>query len=411
MDYNENIPKDVIYGDITAGGMGYTHLFVLQAQQKMNQILLAYRHNTTLKTMFQTTFQWAQQLAGTTTGIFETPDIELPQLSQELWIITLRQYLQQAHLTLHLPNLQGIAVQRTLDQSLMDIALNDVNIARLNIQRINRCRIYLRVSTISDITNARGNEVNPGIFYCLSISRRNSNHLWPYQIRPGPKHRQAWRKFLQTLCLPNTLTLLTQLGPWVTSSYKPHWKAYFDIDLRNILIKDDTQWNHYTTYTHHRRSWKILRHDTIPDTTPPSALHNIIPLDIIHMTEEYITVSPPLHEAPTIPRVLPIITWTNYLSTLCSWERRILQDIQVPIQDYWYQITQCTSPLIVVSDGSYFERKGSYSWIISNGTQVLQKGMGMVPGNPFFFFLYNLSLKSCLRTPIRRNRPGLLSNL
>ena len=81
MGYNSNMPKDVIYGDTTAGGLGYTHLFAMQGQQKLKLIFQAYRSLTPHTTITHITLQWAQHLSGLTYSIFEHPEIPIPQLS------------------------------------------------------------------------------------------------------------------------------------------------------------------------------------------------------------------------------------------------------------------------------------------------------------------------------------------
>ena len=70
----------------------------------------------------------------------------------------------------------------------MDIVSTNYNYTTEAIKRINRCRIYLRVTTLSDIVNARGNYIDHHAYRCTRQGRISTTTHWPYQIRPGPKH-------------------------------------------------------------------------------------------------------------------------------------------------------------------------------------------------------------------------------
>ena len=90
LGYNPNMPKALIYGAIHSGGLGFHHLTVIQALQKIKNILFVYRNDTPLKSILHTTFQWAKKVSGLSTNIFMHPEVKIPALKQERWIETLR---------------------------------------------------------------------------------------------------------------------------------------------------------------------------------------------------------------------------------------------------------------------------------------------------------------------------------
>ena len=183
LGYNENMPKDVIYGPTTTGGLGFHHLFSLQGLQKIKQILQAYRNNTPLRNILHTTFQWDQHVAGTSKSIFQDTGSSIPQLQNEKWILTLRHFLHQSNLQLHLPQLKLVKCQRNQDRVIMDLVTNTSQFTAQDIQFINRCRVYLRITTIADITNAQGTHITRNSYNCSTEARHKSPHHWPYQ--PG----------------------------------------------------------------------------------------------------------------------------------------------------------------------------------------------------------------------------------
>ena len=84
MGYNSNMPKAVIYGPTSAGGLGFQHLMVIQGVQKIKHILQAYRHHTPLIGIIHTTLQWAQHIAGIKESIFVDTTTPIPSLQKEL---------------------------------------------------------------------------------------------------------------------------------------------------------------------------------------------------------------------------------------------------------------------------------------------------------------------------------------
>ena len=70
MGFNNNMPKEVVYGSTQAGGIGIVPLFVVQSTQKVKHILQAYRHQTPLQQIMHITFQWAQRVAGISQPLF-----------------------------------------------------------------------------------------------------------------------------------------------------------------------------------------------------------------------------------------------------------------------------------------------------------------------------------------------------
>jgi len=178
-------------------------------------------------------------------SIFQDPSVAIPSLDSELWIMTLRQFLQQLRLQLILPQFITPKANRTNDQVLMDIILHSNQYMHTDKLHLNRCRLYLKAETISDLTNAAGTHLRSSSYFCMEEGVCNAIEKWPYQVRPGPLHRKCWQQFLDTLCVKPTLTLKTPLGNW-TQAIKYHWKAYYDPTINSILIQNGNNWHHYS---------------------------------------------------------------------------------------------------------------------------------------------------------------------
>ena len=86
------------------------------------------------------------------------------------------------------------------------------------IQILNRCRIFLQVITLSDITDLSGKKITKNYTIGKRDPNRSSKWTWPNQNKIEPKYWKIWKNTIQTIFLDkNTLTLLHQLGQFITT--------------------------------------------------------------------------------------------------------------------------------------------------------------------------------------------------
>ena len=71
LGYNANMPKAVIYGPTSSGGLGIQSLRALQGTQKIKHVLQAYRRKNSVYKILHISFKWAQAVAGTSHSIFQ----------------------------------------------------------------------------------------------------------------------------------------------------------------------------------------------------------------------------------------------------------------------------------------------------------------------------------------------------
>ena len=103
-------------------------------------------------------------------------------LDNERWIQTIRHYLHHSRLQLHIPGLSCSERKCDNDVVLMDYALKDPNITYNDILRINRCRLYLRVTTLADLTNAQGTSILSSMYFCMEEGQTNFFQASPLEI-------------------------------------------------------------------------------------------------------------------------------------------------------------------------------------------------------------------------------------
>jgi hypothetical protein len=128
------------------------------------------------------------------------------------WVLDIWSLLKLFKTTITLTNSWLPLTQRQNDQSLMYLATLHT-CRKGELWQINRCRIYLRVISVSDITDFDGNRVLQTCYDRLH-SVDNINIRWPNQQRPTKGGWKIWRKFLLSISDDNRY-LLQPLVDWL----------------------------------------------------------------------------------------------------------------------------------------------------------------------------------------------------
>ena len=202
LGYNRNTPRAVMFAESTRGGAGLRHLFAEQGTRQIGALMFRLRKETPLGKTILIQLKWAQRICGTSIPIFQDTDRSLPHLGDEKWILTLQQFLRLSDLTLLIPPINTPSPQRINDRAIMDIVTTGKTYKPREIKIINRCRLHLRVETVSDITDASGDSLTLAAILCGPP--QDSNTLWPCQ--PCPTTTAAWKKFTTSLCNEHTHT-------------------------------------------------------------------------------------------------------------------------------------------------------------------------------------------------------------
>ena len=93
----------------------------------------------------------------------EDTTTKLPHLESES-LNSMRNYLASVGGSLELKGDFVVTKQRDKDIFLMDLAVESRRFKPAQLKRINYCRMYLNVLTLSDITTAKGDYIDPCYF-------------------------------------------------------------------------------------------------------------------------------------------------------------------------------------------------------------------------------------------------------
>jgi len=136
---------------------------------------------------------------------------------------------------------------RGWEHKLQSTRRNDLNIMESFVKKglskdkmaiLNKCRIYLQVQSLSDISNASGTCITKEALNGSRDKHRTSIFTWRNTRRPPLRDWYEWKEaILTTFCSSDIHPKLTiPLGPWTSASTQT-WAWYYDERTETLYKK------------------------------------------------------------------------------------------------------------------------------------------------------------------------------
>jgi hypothetical protein len=241
MNFCRNLLRKLVFLCSYFGGLDFRHLYI---EQGTGQITFLIRHLRTpgqVHDLLLIVLSWLQNYAGVSFALLEHPSYLLPHLEGHC-LVPYCQFLSFINGSIEITNLSIPALQRSNDFYLMETALNSNRFSPAEICKVNLCRLFLSVTTASDICNARGSHLITGI-RTGEPSSTPSRPKGPTvkQARPDKTLWSLWRRLL-SLFSDNRNRLHQSLHSWTSSGehlrqswpflYSPSRSTYSSAELR-----------------------------------------------------------------------------------------------------------------------------------------------------------------------------------
>ena len=184
MGINRNTHKSIIYGSRNMGGLGMLDWYHLQGEGQIMNFLSLWRAPSHAGKILKITSLWAQQHAGISEYFLNTQK-DLSYLPTG-WFKSLAGYLRENKAGIRVDKSQVYPKQCENNFHIMDRVIESGQYSKADIKMINNCRLHLRVTTISDISNMAGTHINPAARtgnYIFLDSVATGHHIWTRQ--PG----------------------------------------------------------------------------------------------------------------------------------------------------------------------------------------------------------------------------------
>ena len=360
-----------LYGPIQYQGLGLHNPYISQGIRHIKDIVEQQWKNTVTGQLIQGTIESAQLESGLYCPIFWNPREINWWNTSNTWIIQTHQFCCEHKISIQTG--KAITPQCEGDRSIM-AELDKQGYTKAEMCNFNRCRLYLQVTSLSEITNGKGTQM------VFDRSPRKSNRMfWPHQGKPQNTMWTEWEKALQKCFGNNSKRLQTALGPWtVPPTEYMEWEWFVGIDDA-LYQYTNRQWRQYASPGRSRTRNKRYTQD------PNSPIFLQPPCDMqrttVIATGMYLMhtgVRDWYHEEPAQD--------TSFNSQLSE-----------DVNQWFTQSLRCTrhfnsfvrtlykGKVIGVSDGSYDPRTSvsGAAWILVTPAGVEIEGAGIVPGTHY----------------------------
>jgi hypothetical protein len=429
MGYNRHMPRAVVFAPQESLGCG---LRSLQHEQGVQQAMLLIRHlrdNSTLGKSMLVLLRTYQVLAGTRDPVLmDTRPISYVERESK-WLTTLRQFLTTAHAQIEIPDPWNVPLLRSNDAYIMELLLDEQRYSKLTLEIINVVRVFLRVTTLSDIVDHTGTrfcpqaldiEVSPDTLRPSYDSLRQSTYTqyWPtrHEVLPHSSIR-LWKTVLTETFLDSQHRLHVPLGEWTSavlaSSSGRRWRYTASSSLGEPLrTTTSTQFlcdrpltpgstpRYFPIERTSRRHFTFAQQAT---DEPPGEQASATMVPVFPDPRQPHTVAWPLSplQSPATPNSAnpqpraripdnpanPMSFYQYVVQRLPSWERQWF--FNSPVQIHTRQTCQPTlAELIqrgesfqICSDAATNTTQHSFYWTIVHKYAIVAEGGGIVPGD------------------------------
>jgi hypothetical protein len=381
MGYNRKTPSAVVYGPTSLGGIGLRHMYLEQGTMQVLIIIQHLRAYTQVGATILIQLNWAQMVSGRGKSILEIPMENIPHLDEELWIQTMRRFLTISQLTLHIEDIVTPVTKRENDAIIMDVVAAQ-QWTNAETRQINKCRLYMRIDSISEMCSASGSHVDNN-HWDVIIGIGENKQMWPIQGHPGNKCIKTRKRFVKSICINGTRKLIAPLQSWTSPHHNGRWDAIYNSILNTITVTSAQSVVQFHSIKQHRTKWTGTRSTVVAPEIYQYKPHHGMPIDIIKMDNTSITCKIPCgNRYDEIVQQRESKTWNEYIDQLPEWERTLLSGCQHLDDRYplWMYLHDPEIVLHIVSDGGVIDNKGSFGWVIASPGRIVVQCMGPVFG-------------------------------
>jgi len=376
MGYHRNLPRSMVFAPRSHGGVGLCHLYHEHGAQQIITLLRHLRAGTPLGKTLEILIRQYQLWSGFQHHILEDPK-KCPWISDH-WLSYLRTIMSTQNLSIRYAS-WTIKPLRKHDRYLMEDILQH-GLPKHQLEKINACRMYLKVTTLAEITDNTGEALLPQVLTdfhhpipkgLLNISQ--SLLKWPTIHLPTAHCWRLWTRTLGTIYTgsPTGTRLIQKLGSWTTHHNDQrfwHWRLH---DPDHLVFKSapsaPTRLAIPVTIRRHTAKFLPTIPTTIPFSGPPVTPHDP---NIGHVPLPIAAVNP----APSSRQPEHFATiQKQFRHQLSPWQRPLFGSLRKSHpSNTLYQQLHNKRPLTIVSDASVQKNGHSgFAWIIADDADPL----------------------------------------
>jgi len=375
-----SFPRAILQAPYDYYGLGITNLYLEQGIQHILAIL-RYGPNNDDSTgkLIRLGLETLHLELGLNGHLLSLDWPTLHHMTTPTWITHTWRFMHENGISIE-TNTPEIPMSREGDQLLTNLFLQ-AGIRGKDLAALNRCRLFLQVVTLADISDGSGHYITDAMLSGKANTTFTSGFTWPNQGQPTKKEWAQWHLGLHLAIPVDNLGRLQQplgrwLLPWSTNPHQWHWLVT-EQPLR--LFHWDQEWQvHLPLTTRATRQLKFHKRSTRSTQQPPAAALRVT------CTQEtnHFTASGRHGQVETDPKPTP--TWREHLATLPKDKKWALANLNLLHDGAPLGEAIRAGQARAVSDGSFKECFGTAAWVFYHNetNRTLGNGRLITPGGP-----------------------------
>ena len=253
MGMNRCLPRVLRYGPLEVAGVGIRDLYIVMGMARIQYLLEHPWKDTPTGDLIKSNWESLTLEAGLLGSLFDANYDVLKTwlLTDETWVHSTLQFILAEHISFHSHFVfLTLEPKRLRDSSIM-MGFSQVIDSQATLRRLNQCRIFLRVITVSDISNAAGTTISSAHFGASRElpyrSLRRNSFLWPSQERPPLADWTLWRESIKAAFCSLNWDLSTRLGDWTIppDTYFVDWDYFLCLESVTLFSFNGTRWGKF----------------------------------------------------------------------------------------------------------------------------------------------------------------------
>ena len=373
MGINRNISRDILYSPTEVQGFNLKNPYILQGVIHVRDVSEHLWKDTLTGKLLKINLEQLRLELGCNVDILASNYEDYRQLIlTDSHISQTWQFMSKHQISLQ-DNTPRVPLLRKNDACLMEIFLKHKNIKTEWIPTLNKCRTFLKVFSVADITTGSGKAIRDEAWHGRRFQVGRDTSKWPIWGRPSLLSWNTWRTALQiAVCQCRGKRLYTPLGSWTVIPNTWPW-FHYNKNNYDILIH-----KHENGYKAHKRIGRSNLKKRYQESSVE--VTGIKPSSMIPATIKY------SHKSI----IMDTNTQLNIVNEQKAEKDNTLSTLWLNVEKYQSgsvrKIAEAieNGTAIAVSDGSYVEDRGvgSASWIISSKTKEHYVTAGAISPGP-----------------------------
>ena len=239
MGMNRNFTRVIMFGPSSRQGLGVRNPYYIQG---INRVVVCMEHawkKTMTGFFIKSCLEQLRLEVGMNIDLFQSNYNKYKGIIlTDSWIVDTWRFATEQGISWN-DKTQKIGLLREKDECIMDKVMES-KISDTEKRQVNRCRVYMQVITLADITTGDGKRIRSEAWAVQKCSRQGIT--WPEWGTPSTADKNVWRRVIRSIFFPTKhLTLETPLGKW-SSDNTEHWEWFISKDEGRLYQNKNNEW-------------------------------------------------------------------------------------------------------------------------------------------------------------------------